>query len=576
VNARAATFSPLRIIVSANLVQSWRRLRSVGENSRLLTAVIIGFIGGYAWLSYLIFSKSLRFVQRFPGLDTLLTERMIYLLFAFLFFLLVFSNLIISYTNLFRNKETTFLFSLPVPRETIFRWKVIESTVLASWAFLFLIAPLLLAYGRANNAPWHFYIITVFLIALFIVLPAVFGAFAAVALARFLHRRTFQAVLVLCALTTVFLGRWWLKPEPLTDEMLETRVIEVLDRMLSKTRFAQFPLLPSYWVSASVLNYAEGAIRTSVFFALVLLSNALLFGWIAAFAMGSFFYEASSAVHSRGGALAKNIFGKTDLRSVRASLAPSLLERAFRIFVFLRADRRALILKDFRVFWRDTTQWGQSLVLFGLLAVYIINLRHFSHQLNNPFWIDLISYLNLGACSLNLATLTTRFVYPQFSLEGKRIWIVGMAPLGMVRVVIIKFLVSTTASLTITLLLVLGSCYMLRMPWERTVYFSYAVAIMALTLNGLAIGLGVLYPNFKEDNPSKIVSGFGGTFCLVLSFLYILVSVVALGFGAPWARGGTQPLPALLTAWSVFAIISVCIGWIPLKLAIRRVREIEL
>jgi len=421
VNARAATFSPLRIIVSANLVQSWRRLRSVGENSRLLTAVIIGFIGGYAWLSYLIFSKSLRFVQRFPGLDTLLTERMIYLLFAFLFFLLVFSNLIISYTNLFRNKETTFLFSLPVPRETIFRWKVIESTVLASWAFLFLIAPLLLAYGRANSAPWHFYIITVFLIALFIVLPAVFGAFAAVALARFLHRRTFQAVLVLCALTTVFLGRWWLKPEPLTDEMLETRVIEVLDRMLSKTRFAQFPLLPSYWVSASVLNYAEGAIRTSVFFALVLLSNALLFGWIAAFAMGSFFYEASSAVHSRGGALAKNIFGKTDLRSVRASLAPSLLERAFRIFVFLRADRRALILKDFRVFWRDTTQWGQSLVLFGLLAVYIINLRHFSHQLNNSFWIDLISYLNLGACSLNLATLTTRFVYPQFSLEGKRI-----------------------------------------------------------------------------------------------------------------------------------------------------------
>ena len=547
----------------------------MGDNSRLLTAVIAGFIGGYAWLSYLIFSRSLRFVQRFPGLDTLLTERMIYLLFAFLFFLLVFSNLVISYTNLFRNKETTFLFSLPVPRETIFRWKLIESTVLASWAFLFLIAPLLLAYGRTNQAPWHFYLITVLLVALFIVLPAVFGAFAAVTLARFLHRRTFQALLVLCAITAILLGRWWLKPEPLTDEMLETRVIEVLDRMLSKTRFAQFPLLPSYWLTASVLGYAEGAIRTSVFFALVLLSNALLFGWIATFAMGSFFYEASSAVHSRG-VLARNIFGKTKMRDDHAALAPSLLDRAFRVFIFLRADRRALVLKDFRVFWRDTTQWGQSLVLFGLLAVYIINLRHFSHQLNNPFWVDLVSYLNLGACSLNLATLTTRFVYPQFSLEGKRTWIVGMAPLGLVRVVITKYIVSTVASLAITIVLVLGSCYMLQMPWERTVYFSYAVAIMALTLNGLAIGLGVLYPNFKEDNPSKIVSGFGGTFCLVLSFLYILASVVALGFGAPWARGGTQPLSVLFTAWSIFAVLSVCIGWVPLKLGIRRVREIEL
>jgi ABC-2 type transport system permease protein len=253
-----------------------------------------------------------------------------------------------------------------------------------------------------------------------------------------------------------------------------------------------------------------------------------------------------------------------------------MLERVLRLFIFMRADRRALVLKDIRVFWRDTTQWGQSLVLFGLLAVYIINLRHFSHQLNNPFWIDLVSYLNLGACSLNLATLTTRFVYPQFSLEGKRVWIVGMAPFGMVHVVITKFIMSTIASLAITLLLVVGSCYMLQMPWERTLYFSYAVVIMTLTLNGLAIGLGVLYPNFKEDNPSKIVSGFGGTFCLVLSFLYILVSVVALGFGAPWARSGTQPLSVLLAAWSTFAVLSVCLGWVPLKLGIRRVREIEL
>ena len=32
------------------------------------------------------------------------------------------------------------------------------------------------------------------------------------------------------------------------------------------------------------------------------------------------------------------------------------------------------------MFWRDTLQWGQTLVLFGLLGVYIINLRHFSQN----------------------------------------------------------------------------------------------------------------------------------------------------------------------------------------------------
>lgn len=576
-NASAQIPSPLRLLISANVVQSLRRLRSVGQNSKLLTSVIVAFIVGYAWFSYFLFYQALRFVQKFPGLDTLLTERLLYLLFAFLFLLLLFSNLIISYTNLFRNKETIFLLSLPVPRETIFRWKLIESTVLASWAFLFLIAPLLLAFGKTNQAPWHFYFSTVLLVALFIVLPSAFGAFLAVLLARYMDRKSFQIGLALCAIVGLAAARWWLQPEPLTDEMLETRVIEVLDRMLAKTRFAQFPLLPSYWLSASVLTYAEGALRNSAFFALVLLSNALFFGFLALSTMGRNFYEASSAVHSRGSiTLPWKWARQARARRRSSSLAPTWLERALNLFAFLPPDRRALVLKDIRVFWRDTAQWGQTLVIFGLLGAYIINLRHFSHQLTNPFWVDLVSYLNLGACSLNLATLTTRFVYPQFSLEGKRVWIVGMAPLGLVRVVLTKYILSTAASLMITIGLVWGSCRMLQLPWERTIYFSYAVAVMTLALNGLAIGLGVLYPNFKEDNPSKIVSGFGGTFCLVLSFLYILVSIIALAFGAPWARAGTQPLGILLTAWSAFALLSMLLGWLPLKLALRKVRHIEL
>jgi ABC-2 type transport system permease protein len=215
-------------------------------------------------------------------------------------------------------------------------------------------------------------------------------------------------------------------------------------------------------------------------------------------------------------------------------------------------------------------------VLFGLLAAYIINLRHFSQQLTNPFWVDLVSYLNLGACSLNLATLTTRFVYPQFSLEGKRVWIVGMAPLGLMRVVTTKYLLATVCSLAITITLVWGSCHMLRLPFERTLFFSYSVFIMTLALNGLAMGLGVLYPNFREDNPSKIVSGFGGTFCLVISFLYILASVAALAIGAPWARAGTQSIPVIIASLAAFAVISLLVGYLPLKLGLRKVATLEL
>ena len=228
------------------------------------------------------------------------------------------------------------------------------------------------------------------------------------------------------------------------------------------------------------------------------------------------------------------------------------------------------------MFWRDTTQWAQSLMLFGLLGVYIFNLRHFSTQLSNPYWIHLVAYLNLGACSLNLATLTTRFVYPQFSLEGKRLWIVGLAPLGLVRVVKIKYWMSGTTALVVTLGLITLSCHMLDLPWFQTLYFAIAITVMTFTLTGLAVGLGALYPNFKEENPSKIVSGFGGTFCLVLSFLYILGSVVLLAFASPWMR--TEGLPPAHAGLCLggFAVLSLLIGWLPFQLGLRRVKTFEM
>jgi ABC-2 type transport system permease protein len=571
--------SPLWLLVRVNALQAWRRVKAIREQSRLLSALIALFVIGYVVLAFWLFCQGFKFVANFPGLGTLLIERLMFLLFAFLFVLLLFSNLVISYTNLFRNRETTFLMTLPLAPQTIFRWKFLESTLLASWAFLFLIAPLLAAYGLMNHVPWHFYPATVGLIALFIVLPAVAGAWLAVNVARYLDRRAFQVAVMGLAILMLVGAAFWLTAEPITDEMLETRVLSVLDRLLMKTRFAQFALLPSYWLSAGVLQWSEGSLSGAGFFALVLLSHSLFFGCLAFTRMGPLFYDAASTVQSRGSVFWQWTWFRT-LQDRQKSLATTrgAVEIAAGVLCGVPVEIRALLVKDIRVFWRDTTQWGQTLVLFGLLGAYIINLRHFSQQLTNPFWVHLVSYLNLGACSLNLATVTTRFVYPQFSLEGKRLWIVGLAPLGLVRVIKAKYWLASIASLGVTLGLVSLSCHMLKLPLVRTLYFVLAVTIMTFTLNGLAIGLGALYPNFKEDNPGKIVSGFGGTFCLVLSFLYIVAAVALLAVGSPWSwsRTGETSPGLFIGSWAGFALLSVLFGWVPLKLGMRKVAEFEL
>jgi ABC-2 type transport system permease protein len=568
---------PLALLVRVNSLTLWRRFRSIRQQSRLLTGVIVLFIASYLGVAFWLFYLGLRFVAKFPGLGTLLTERLLFLLFAFLFVLLLLSNLVISYTNLFRNKETGFLLALPVTMDTIFQWKFLESVLLASWAFVFLVAPLLAAYGMTRGVPWHFYAVTALLVGLFIVLPGVAGAYAAVNVARYLDRRVFQVMTVVLVAAVIGGAAWWFRPEELSPEATETRVLAVLDKMLGKTQFAHWPLLPSHWLSSSVLHWAEGAVAAAGFFVLVLLSHVLFFGFLAFASMGDLFYDAMSAVHSRASAFARwEWFQERKRRLEEASYAPGLAERLAQRLPGFGPDVRAFLVKDTRMFWRDTTQWAQSLVLFGLLGVYIFNLRQFSQQLGSPFWVHLVSYLNLGACSLNLATLTTRFVFPQFSLEGKRLWIVGMAPLGLVQIVKIKFWLATATSLCVTLGLILLSCYMLDMPWPQTVLFSGAVTVMTFTLTGLAVGLGVLYPNFKEDNPSKIVSGFGGTFCLVLSFLYILGSVILLAFTTPWTRALTPSDAQSLACLGGFLALSALLGWLPMKFGLRRLRKFEL
>jgi len=558
---------PLWLLVRVNALQSWRRLLSVRDQSRLLTGVIGLFMAGYLVVSFGVFYHGLRFLAKFPGLGAVLTERLMYVLFAFLFALLLLSNLIIGYTNLFRNRETAFLLTLPVPTQTIFRWKFIESTVLASWAFVFLIAPLLAAFGLLRGVPWHFYPVTLALIALFIVLPGVLGAVLAIWVGRFLDRRSFQIAMIGTAIVLLAAAAFWWKAQPVDDELLDKRTLEALDLLLAKTRFTLFPFLPSYWLSSSVLQWAEGVLRGAVFFALVLLSYTLFFGGIAFTRFGHVFYHTASAVQSRSGG--RRIWFRAG-QNRRPASGP--IETIAAKLSWLNRDTRALAVKDLRMFWRDTTQWGQSVMLFGLLGVYIINLRNFTQQLTSPFWVNLVAFLNLGICSLNLASVTTRFVFPQFSLEGRRLWIVGMAPMGMARVVKTKFWLASMMSLVVTSGLIMLSCHLLKMSWDRVAFFGAVIGVMTFALNGLAVGLGVIYPNFKDANPAKIVSGFGGTLCLVLSSVYILASIALLIFGA----GGLHAHASwALESTGAFVLLSVLTGWLPLRYALQRLEDIE-
>jgi ABC-2 type transport system permease protein len=578
----ALTFFRLLARVNARIVS--RRCVALRQQSWLMLAVIGLFVAGYWFSGYYLFQWGFVYLGTVPGLGGLVMDRMLYLFFACLFLMLMFSNMIIGYASLYKSQETQWMLTLPVRQVDVFSWKLAETTLLASWAFLFLSAPLMLAYGSVRDVAGWFYLKVLLLYLPFIMIPGSLGALVILVVTRYLHRGIFKWALF--GISAVVIG-WavaFLKPMEV-ERLQDAQMISVLNQLLHNSRLTVQPMLPSYWVASSMIAWGDGWAWKGTFFFLVLLSNALMATLVCVTASGRLFYDGWSRNHSQGTLLIGSAFLDREINLPRMGL----LERLLNALPRLHPATRALVLKDVRVFWRDTSQWSQFVIFFGLLGLYVLNLRNVEYEASYEFWANFVSILNLGASSMTLATLTTRFVFPQFSLEGKRLWIVGMVPYGLKRLLLEKFWLSSACSVAITLSLTVASSWMLRLPPWQTLLFGSTVVLMSFALSGIAVGIGALFPNFgsgstanrRDDNPAKIVSGFGGTFCFLLSLVYIalVIGAEALPMCFQFLLGELGDFTqswALVGSWIFVSLLSLAAACVPMSLALKRVESLEM
>ena len=558
----------LRLLLWARLVSIRTDLSDLRKKSRLMIAVLVIFCVGYLWAGYYLFYSGISFLHQFPLVGSLLPQRLLYLIFAFFFAMLVFSNAIIGYASLFKNRETNFLLSLPIPARDVYLYKLLESLVFASWALLFLSAPMMIAWGRANDSHGPFYAEVLVAFLPFVIIPAQIGSWIILLLVRLLSTRWAKRILIAGAVGAIVWIIFAIKP--VTDGQA-AQPGEIFEGLLRNTRISLSPILPSAWMAQSVLAWSDGLFRKGAFFFLVLLSTALMGLLVSYEIAGRFFYSSWSA--SLGSRAER--FQRRSLRAQRKTDRIPPLDTFFKAMPFISRPLKALTLKDARLFSRDPTQWTQFLIFFGLLCIYVLNLRNVAIDYQSAFWETLISHLNLAACLLTLSTLTTRFVFPQFSLEGRRLWIIGLSPIGMGKVLLQKFTFSCFAAMTVTVSLMTASSMMLHLGWPQIGFFDAAIALPAAALCALAVGLGALFPNLKEENPSKIVSGFGGTLCLVISFCYIIIYVTLIA--VPALRRVTHKTLFISdsTALLLALLASLALLVVPLFLAMRRVKNLE-
>jgi ABC-2 type transport system permease protein len=493
----------------------WETLRSMATGSRLRFSLVAALSVLFWAALYGLFSQAFAFLA---ALHADVISLLFNAFFSSLMVMLVFSTGILLYGGMYRSPEARLLLTLPARAETIFAHKFREALWFASWGFVLLGSPMLVAYGVVQEASWPYYAMLLPFMVAFVTIPAAIGGICCLALVAWLPRLRLHALSIAvggACLAVIWLG-WSFVTQPQADAMSAAW----FERTFARLAITEQKLFPSWWLASGLIAAARtepaagmwpAGFAEAIKFLALLIANALavhlLAGWLARIAYRKGYSHLAGEVPAR--------------RRRRAGFVARAVVDSD---LFAGRPLWLLLAKDLRLFRRDISQWSQFLIFFGLLGLYFLNLRSFDYH---NAYASMIGFLNLAVVGLILSTFTTRFVYPMISLEGRRFWILGLMPVHRDQIVWSKFLFSFLGGLLPCAALVLLSDSMLGLPWPLIALHEYCCLLLCLGLSGIAVGLGARMPELRESSPSKIASGFGGTLCLVLSSLYIMVVVIA-------------------------------------------------
>ncbi|HOK08562.1 MAG TPA: hypothetical protein PLT82_01410 [Candidatus Hydrogenedens sp.] len=520
--------------------------------------IFFGLYEGFDWL--------LKFGSR-AGIEVnfgeLLMARMFMILMSAVFLFLIFSNILIAFFTLYKAEEIHFLVQTPIPFNRLFFVRFIECIAFSSWSVAFLGVPLILAYGLSTKATIFFYIASIIFFAPFVIIPAGLGNIITQFLVLIFPKLKLRFMILFGVLGVIFLF-WYINTMLRGTKISEDTILPVF---LSATSHVQSPLFPPYWFTEGVLKSKERQFFDVIFWFMLMIANALFITLVASFLSRLIFYPGFSGLQGMGN---KRI--KLPNRGI--------LGRLEKILRIIPEPYQPLVVKDIRLFWRDATQWSQFIIFFGIMAIYIANLRNTTKYFEQEMWRSFIACMNIASLSLILATLTSRFIFPLISLEGHRFWVIGLAPITLKQLVWQKFWLSVMTSAPFTVTLAILSGYMLQLT---PLYFTltvFSIILMNLGLSGLAVGLGALYPSFEEDNPARIVSGLGGTLNLLLSIFYIALVVTAQTVILQWnvLAQFTRPEDFYIALTSVIifiVLLTIVAVFLPMTLGLRNLKTLE-
>ncbi len=539
------------------------RRRERGDGVRAALFGGIGLLVGFS-LFAVVFWLTWQLLDYEELGDYLVRLGLSWLFLTFLSFL-AFSALVTSLSTFFLSEDMRLLLAAPVPAARLFYSRFTKTVGQASWMVATFLLPVLLAVGLARCAPASFYWLALLTIVPFVLIPVALGTLVTLVLVNVFPARRARDILMLMGLLfavgLVVLLRF-LRPE----RLLTVQSLPDVAAFFATLQSPVTPLLPSFWAGETLFAALRGTFDPLHAGALWSTALAAIVGTRAFY--GRYFFA-----------------GWTKAQEARKARFTRLhgLDRALGLLP-LRPATRNLVLKDLKVFLRDTTQWSQLLLLVALALVYVYNFRvldldripYMSGTIKNVY-----AFVNLSMAAFVLAAVAVRFVFPAVSAEGHSFWIIRSSPVPMSAFLWSKFWTGFVPVLGLALGLTVASNHLLGVSPALKILTALAIVGMSFALVGLAAGLGARYPRFGAENITQVAGSFGGIAFMVLAVLFIMVVVALLAWPTSvylWhgLRGEAMPVARRAGAFLCLAAALVICGltfWLPMKKGIRALED---
>jgi ABC-2 type transport system permease protein len=478
-----------------------------------------------------------------------------------------FSAVVTALSTFFLSEDLRLLLAAPVSDARFFYSRFAKTVGQSAWMVVVFMLPVLLGIGMARCAPALYYVAVPLVILPFVLIPVALGSLVTLALVNTFPARRARDILMLLgllfAVTLVLLLRV-LRPE----RLLSVQSLPDLTAFFRTLQSPVTPLFPSFWAGETLFAALTGGVDWLHFGSLW--TTALALGLVARMAFQRFYFSGwSKAQEAR-----KARFTQLNWLETLVGWTP------------LRGPARSLLIKDIKVFLRDTTQWSQLLLLLALGAVYVYNFRvldleripYMSRVVKNAY-----AFVNLAMASFVLSSVAVRFVFPAVSAEGAAFWLVRTAPVSMKAFLWSKFWTGLVPILVLAEALTIVSNEFLGTDPFLKVMSAAAVFCMTFALVGLAAGMGARYPLFKAENVTQVAGSYGGVAYMILAVLYIVVEIALLAWPSSvflWSLYTQSPIPTaraglMGVSFGLALVLSIVTFLAPMRRGVQELEALE-